>query len=329
MLNQWLDRSTLLAGELSTREISQLVTSGNLRRIRRGRYVVRDDWDAADEQQRHCLRARELACEMAGRAVVSHESAALLHGLALPAGFPSRIHLTWPGSPGRSGTPNVTPHRGRLDDVDVVQLDGVAVTSVARTVFDVGRLGVWTRAISAADSALHLRLCSRADLADVVRRTERTPGGSRARRIIEFADGLSESVGESICRLRMAQLGLPIPTLQSLVTSLDQASTYRVDFEFLGLRTVAEFDGKIKYGRLLAPGQTPGDAAFAEKVREDRIRDTGRQFVRIVWSDLNAPEGLVPRFAAAFQRSGFADWKPGAPRFFTPRSAAVRGGRSS
>ncbi len=315
MLPQWIDRSTLLAGQLTAREISGLVTAGDLCRIRRGRYVVSDDWDAADEQQRHCVRARELACEVAGRAAVSHESAALLHGLSLPAGLSSRIHLTWPGSPGRSGTPNVTPHRGRPDAADLVHLDGAIVTSVARTVFDVGRLGIWDRAIAVADSALRLRLCSREDLDDVVRRNPSIPGRSRARRLIEFADGLSESVGESICRLRMAQLGLPTPTLQSVVTGLDRTTTYRVDFEFAGLRTVTEFDGKVKYGRLLKSGQTPGDAAFAEKVREDRIRDTGRQFVRVVWADLCAPHSLLPRFAAAFRRSGFADWQPGPPRF--------------
>ncbi len=122
----------------------------------------------------------------------------------------------------------------------------------------------------------------------------------------------------------MAQLGLPAPTLQSVVTGLDRPITYRVDFEFVAMRTVAEFDGKVKYGRLLKPGQTPGDAAFAEKVREDRIRDTGRQFVRIVWSDLARFERLLPRFAAAFRRAGFADWQPGPPRFLTPGAAGVR-----
>lgn len=327
MLPQWIDRSTL-AGELSAREISGLVAAGQLCRIRRGRYVLSDEWNAADEQQRHCVRARELAGEMAGHAAVSHESAALLHGLPLPARPPSRVHLTWPGSPGRSPTPTVTPHRGCLSAVDLVVLDGVLATSVARTVFDVGRLGDWQRAIAAADSALRLRLCSRDDLDDVGRRHQRVPGASRARRILEFADGLSGSVGESICRPRMAQLGLPVPTLQSVITGLDRGRSYRADFEFVALRTVAEFDGMVKYGRLLKPGQTPGDAAFAEKVREDRIRDTGRQCVRIVWADLGHYRELLPRFAAAFRRAGSADWQPGPPRFLTARSAPTGAGRS-
>ena len=33
-----------------------------------------------------------------------------------------------------------------------------------------------------------------------------------------------------------------------------------------------EFDGRVKYGRLLKPGQDPGEVVFAEKRREDLIR---------------------------------------------------------
>ena len=315
MTTDWTDRSTLLAADLSPREISAMVSTGQLRRFRRGRYAVAGAWDVANDQQRHRTRARELGSAVAGRAAISHESAALLHGLLLPAGGLSRVHLTWPGSPGRRATPHVTPHRGRLAASDLIEIDGVLLTSVARTVFDVARLGVWHRAIAVADSALRLLLCSREDFVDVIDRHHRVPGAFRARRILEFADPLAESVGESICRLSMAQIGLPAPTLQSVVSSLDNIHDYRVDFEFETMRTVAEFDGRVKYGRLLKSGQSAGDAAFAEKVREDRIRDTGRQVVRVVWADLGAGPSLLSRFVAAFRRAGFDDWQPGPPRF--------------
>ena len=35
---------------------------------------------------------------------------------------------------------------------------------------------------------------------------------------------------------------------------------------------LGEFDGKVKYGRLLLPGESPGDAVFREKRREDEMR---------------------------------------------------------
>jgi len=45
-------------------------------------------------------------------------------------------------------------------------------------------------------------------------------------------------------------------------------------------KTVGEFDGKIKYGRLLKPGQRIEDEIFEEKLREDAVRDLGLQVVR-------------------------------------------------
>ena len=42
----------------------------------------------------------------------------------------------------------------------------------------------------------------------------------------------------------------------------------------------------MKYGKYLRPGQDPGDAVFAEKQREDRIRDEGLRVVRWIWDEL-------------------------------------------
>lgn len=60
----------------------------------------------------------------------------------------------------------------------------------------------------------------------------------------------------------------------------------RVDFAWPRFRVVAEFDGKIKYGRLLRPGQDAGDAVFEEKVREDAIRDEDLRMTRWTWRDV-------------------------------------------
>ena len=155
-------------------------------------------------------------------------------------------------------------------------MSGVMTTTPARTAFDIARSTDWDHAVSVVDSALRLRLCTPADLVTVLARYARTPSASRVTRIFEFADGRAESVGESICRLRIAQLGLPAPELQTVLKLAPGSPEARVDFDFPGYRTVAEFDGKVKYGRLLKVEQAAGDVVFGEKVREDRIRDTGR-----------------------------------------------------
>lgn len=60
----------------------------------------------------------------------------------------------------------------------------------------------------------------------------------------------------------------------------------RTDFAWPEQGLVAEFDGRVKYGRLLLPGQAPGEVVFAEKVREDAIRAAGWTVRRWYWDDL-------------------------------------------
>jgi hypothetical protein len=79
------------------------------------------------------------------------------------------------------------------------------------------------------------------------------PGVPVARRVVAFADGRSESVGESRSRVAIAAAGLPPPELQWSMR-LDHGMAY-TDFAWPELRTVGEFDGRVKYGRLLRPGQ--------------------------------------------------------------------------
>ena len=57
-----------------------------------------------------------------------------------------------------------------------------------------------------------------------------------------------------------------------------------------------EFDGRVKYGRLLKPGEDPGDAVFKEKLREDALRRaTGWAVERATWRDLSHPVDLARR----------------------------------
>jgi hypothetical protein len=67
---------------------------------------------------------------------------------------------------------------------------------------------------------------------------------------------------------------------------------------------LGEFDGRVKYGRLLKQGQEPGDAVFEEKRREDRLREvTGWGMARLVWGDLSHPAETGARFAKLLGRA--------------------------
>jgi hypothetical protein len=59
------------------------------------------------------------------------------------------------------------------------------------------------------------------------------------------------------------------------------------DFAWPEHKMLGEMDGKVKYGALLRPGETPTDAVFREKRREDRLREVTRwAMIRYVEQDL-------------------------------------------
>jgi len=114
-------------------------------------------------------------------------------------------------------------------------------------------------------------------------------------------DARSESPGESYGRVVLDRIGVPAPVPQDEVW--DQGVLIgHADFGWEEFRTLGECNGKDKYGRLLRPGQTAADAVFAEKRREDALRDLGWQIVRWLWEDLYQPEELRRRLERAFDR---------------------------
>ena len=103
-----------------------------------------------------------------GRGVVSHESALVLHELSDVN--PSRIHLSVPrdNHPRAAGGTLYRTHRRELDDADVMQVGGLPVTTVARTVRDCAATGTdphqLRQAIDRAERAGTLRRTIAADL---------------------------------------------------------------------------------------------------------------------------------------------------------------------
>lgn len=234
--------------------------------------------------------------------MLSHCSAALVHGLPVWPGALERAHLTRSRSSGAKRRSDVEVHGATLPAEHVTVVNGLAVTTLARTVADLGRTLPFEQAVAAGDRAAAQGL-DFGYLDDVLRGMERWPGVRQARRVADFLDGRSESAGESVSRVRLGEQGLPIPTLQHEVYDLAGTMVSRSDFAWVQHRTIGEFDGRVKYGALLRPGQRPEDVVFAEKLREDAIRDLGWQVVRWIWADLDRPHLLRDRVLRAFARN--------------------------
>ena len=109
----------------------------------------------------------------------------------------------------------------------------------------------------------------------------------------------------------IARIGLPAPQLQKCFYRRDGSLLARTDFFFEQFDTVGEFDGKQKYGRSLyeKTGRIEdvdlGEILWAEKRREDGIRDQGNEMVRWVWFEVEGHDrAMRQRFDRAFDRSG-------------------------
>lgn len=271
--------------------------------IRRGAYVERAVYAAMTREQLHVALVHAAVRSLAKPAVVSHVSAAVLRGMPSWGLDLSLVHVTRGDlhSPRIEG--GVHHHAGELRNDDLEQIDGIWVTSPARTAIDTARVTEFEAAVVVTDALLHRGLVDRGTILDRLESMRDWPGTCNAGRVAEFADGRSESVGESRTRVAFELVGLPRPDLQRLITTPDGKIVGRSDFLFDGLWTIGEFDGRVKYGRLLKPGEAPGDVVWREKQREDRIRDLGYEVGRIIWSDLSDRPVVAERFRAAFARA--------------------------
>jgi predicted transcriptional regulator of viral defense system len=268
-------------------EIARLRRAGTWTSLQRGAYLVGDP--PLDRRTRHELAVRATFAALRTAAVVSHASAAALHGLPL-WGIPlQRVHITRRPPARSDADTRLRSHVARLAADDVVVLGSLPVTSLARTVVDLARSLPFAAGLAVADAALHSRKVTPDDLRAVLEAGAGTRGTRAARRVVAAADRRSESVGESRSRAVMIQLGLVLPDLQVEVREPGGRLVGRCDFGWRDARVLGEFDGQVKYGRLLRPGQEPGDAVFEEKRREDALRDERWGMVRWVWRELDTP----------------------------------------
>ena len=302
-----------LAGELLTTgtnagELAKLRRTGGLVRVRRGAYAEPDE---RDYREWHRMQIASTLEYSDGNSVVSFASAALLHGLPIWRNAVQRVHLTRKRVSGGQRRSVVHLHVADLGPDDVTEIDGMPVTSLARTLVDHARTVPLGQAVAAGDQAVRKILAfadgnqrvavlsQEIDLQLESAKNRRGIGG--ARYATTLLDGASESPGESISRVGFVQRGLPMPELQAEIWA-DGVFLARVDFLWREFGTVGEFDGKIKYGRLLREGESPADVVYREKIREDQLRDVPLQVARWIWPEAAQVNPMVERVERNLRR---------------------------
>jgi hypothetical protein len=125
-----------------------------------------------------------------------------------------------------------------------VDVDGMAVTSPARTAFDLGRHTV--RRVQAVQRLDALAAATRVELADVHALAASHPGVRglrRLRAVLPLVDRGAESPQETAARLALVDAGLPAPRTQ--VEVVDRWGTFvaRLDMAYDEVQVGVEYDG--------------------------------------------------------------------------------------
>ena len=240
--------------------LAKRLRAGSLSRLRRGAYVLPKD---RSREELHRLTVQSTMALRLGDSVISFASAAVMHGLPVPWAALDKVHLTRRRADGGKIGSVVHLHVARLQPDEICIIDGLPVTSLARTVVDLSRTVSLGWAVAAGDAALRIGM-TLDDVAAQLESAKQRHGASVARAATRLLDPRSASAGESLSRVVFFEEGLPMPELQvGLYDGSRKIAT--VDFLWREQGTVGEFDGEFKYGRLLAPGQTSADAVFKEK----------------------------------------------------------------
>ncbi len=243
-----------------------------------------EEWAGLSVKEQHLHLVRETVRYIGADILVSDRSAADLWGIPYLGARPAKVHVTAKRAGGGRSSGHVH-YRTTTKMPDPVDLDGIAVTSPARTAVDIARSLGFASGLMAFDHVLASKLATAEDLtlaiAELVRRIDRV----KAEAVLTRADGRAESPAESLARARMYQIGAPIPDLQREFF-VDGVLIGRTDFYWEVADCIGEMDGDVKYlGGGISGGTSAEQVVLAEKRREDALRRLVAAFIRFTWND--------------------------------------------
>ncbi len=217
-------------------------------------------------------------------AVLSHQSAAAFWGIEQPGSGPAHVTTSrkW------RSTSSIRRHCSHLPSDEVTRVDGIPVTTVPRTIFDLAAVASTDRVENLIRQAEYLRLHDRLSLVDMV---NRYPGRRGIRRVREALSRIeSLPAGRTRSRLEerflpfLRRYGLPRPRLNDWIMVGEKR--YQVDCHWAGTGQVVELDSWEGHGTR---------SAFREDRARDRVlRTAGYEVTRISWAQLDdEPEAVA------------------------------------
>lgn len=293
------------------------VRDGGWARLAPGVYVdaeIASDTSAAGATAVALARLRAVAERMPEGKVVSHASAALLHGLPVWH-VPRQTHVTQQVGAHVRRPDDVVRHIVDVGDDERTTVLGLPVTSLLRTVVDCLRTLDPLDGLVVADAALRAGIGDEELRAAVMACVGRR-GVRRARELVRVADAGAESPGESVTRYHVLAAGFPAPQTQVGVRTT--IGDFWTDLGWPELGVLAEYDGEGKYGA------AANEVFFRQKRRDDAIAETGQRLVHVTRPDLRTPELLVARIRSKLPEGLPVHPRPYLKQLRTPRDSARR-----
>lgn len=229
------------------------------------------------------------------RGVVAGNSAAALLGAkwVSPSLDAELVHNN------RKPPPRLVVHSDVLAPHEVLAVDGIAVTTPARTAFDIGRrTAKRLHAVQRLDALANATDVKLADVENVAAGHRGARGLVRLRRVMPLVDGGAESPQETRTRLALIDAGLPKPQTQIRVCDEYGDFVARIDMGYRELRVGVEYDGPQHW---TDPAQRDRDID-----RHTALADLGWTIVRVSGDLLRYREAtFIGRVVAAMQAAGW------------------------
>lgn len=241
-------------------ELYAAVADGTIERVRRGVYRTaaaavdpEADAPAAADAERLAYLTRVHAAARAFTApVFTSYSAAALMGLPIIGPWPIEVFTLSRDPHGSRRKGVVTVARTR--DVEIVMVDGCAVTSVEFTLLQLARHAPLVAALTAADAALHVPRFGgappRISLEQLRAEHDRLkpyPRSRRADAVLQRTTTLADTPLETASRLLIEELGFAQPELQHELWLPELGKHAFLDFYWPEVNVGAEADGRGKY----------------------------------------------------------------------------------
>lgn len=277
MTEKWVEVAASQAGAVSRAQLTDLgvargqrrslIRQGVLRRVAPGVLVLAGSDSSWPQDLWVCLLG-------AGEFSFAYRrSAAVLWGLDGVEPGTVEVAVARGRNPRQSGTARLTG----LGPGDVVRLGGLRVTSIARTLVDLGSVLDGPIVERSLECALRRRLVTLAAVADATE-GPRSKGARVLRQVLATrpADApATESDAETLFAQLVRASGLPDPTRQLRVVLCGRR--YRLDFAWPELRLAVEIDGAATH----APGSLTSDLR-----RQNQVVLDGWLVLRFTWSML-------------------------------------------